>query len=277
MASCWNGLFRFLLVLINILFMLLGMAFLCLGLVLRFGRKLYEPFLEFGIFYLKKVLKDTRLADFDVDSINLGEVMTNLSIALIVGGLIIFALAMVGSCGACYKIRFMLWMYAFIVIAVVVVEVVVLTLLCVKPELVKDNIKESIKNYKGIASSEIISLAWNIIMIQFRCCGVDDFTDFKQYAKLWVNPITVGANNIALETPIACCKTLPVGQDPENFSCASKLRFDINLSNAAKGCFKVIWDQSLTNTAVSVPVIVFCGIIQLLFIIFSIIIAKEDG
>lgn len=275
MGSCCNGVYRLLLIVINIVFLLAGLALAALGFVLRYGKTLYEHFLDDGIAQLKNVLQDTKLESFDVDSINLGEVMKSISIGLIVGGLALFTLAMLGCCGACYTIKCMLKLYAIVVIIFVIVEAIGLGLLYGKPDLVKDQIKDSMKDYKGIESSEVMSLAWNIIMIQFQCCGVDNATDFKLYAKSWKNNITIVKVNYLLETPIACCKTLPTAEDLSSFQCAMQKGFNISMSNAEKGCYAAIWDLSFGNNAISIPVLVICGIIQLLFIFFAITIADN--
>lgn len=247
-----------------------------LGFVLRYGKKLYEPFLEFGILQMKKVLKDTLLADFDVNSINLGEMMTSVSVGLIAGGLALFILAFLGCCGACYRIRCLLWLYAIVIIVFVIAEAVGVGLLFGKPDLVKDQLKYSLKDYKGLASAEVMSLTWNVVMIQFKCCGVDNSTDFQEHATSWVRNITISPGRfISLETPIACCKSLPSTNDSLSFTCALH-GFNISLSNAATGCYKTIWDLSFGNNAISIPVLVVSGIIQLLFICCAIMIAKDN-
>ena len=90
-------------------FQLLGIVFVILGFILRFGRVLYEPFLQTGIDQIKKVVTDTPLASFDTSDLDLGAVVQSLAIGLIVGGLFLCAISFVGCCGACYKIDCLLW------------------------------------------------------------------------------------------------------------------------------------------------------------------------
>ncbi|XP_060577712.1 uncharacterized protein LOC132734867, partial [Ruditapes philippinarum] len=101
--GCFDGLARLLLVVLNIVFMLGGLAIFVVGFILRYGKTIYEPFLKTGIDELEKVTKDTGLAALSVDDINLGEVMTGLATGLIIGGVTLFVFSFVGCCGACCK------------------------------------------------------------------------------------------------------------------------------------------------------------------------------
>jgi len=264
-----SGIARLLLVVINILFMLIGLAIAVAGFILRFGKSIYGPILDKGLEAMQKVLDDnSSLSTFAVDSVDLGEVLKSLAIGLIIGGLFLVGISFFGCCGACCKIDMMLWVYAIVIIVFVVAEAVAIGLLYGKPDIVKDNVKRSIESYKGLASPEVTSVGWNIIMIQFKCCGVDDYTDFAK-ATSW-NRRPHGGSQLA--TPIACCKTLPgSGND---FSCAET--YSALTNNGETGCFEVLWDGSFANTKIAVPVLVICGIVQLAFIVFAIYIAKAD-
>ena len=96
------------------IFQLLGLVFVILGFILRFGRVLYEPFLQTGIDQIKKVVTDTPLASFDTSDLDLGAVVQSLAIGLIVGGLFLCAISFVGCCGACYKIDCLLWIVSML-------------------------------------------------------------------------------------------------------------------------------------------------------------------
>ncbi|XP_052228443.1 tetraspanin-18-like [Dreissena polymorpha] len=122
--------------------------------------------------------------------------------------------------------------------------------------------------YKGIESSEVYSLGWNVVMVQFKCCGVDSYKDFD-FTGEWVQPVV----GVTLETPIACCKTLPTGATLADFACATS--YDETLSNGMTGCYSEIWSRSFGKTAVVVPVLVVCGLIQIAFIVFAISLAKS--
>lgn len=271
--GCFDGLARLLLVVLNIVFMLAGLAIFVVGFILRYGKTIYEPFLETGITQLEKVTKDTGLAVLSVDDINLGEVMTGLATGLIIGGLALFALSFVGCCGACCKVSFMLWLYAIVMVVFFVGEMVAIGLLYGKPSLVTDQLKNSMSDYKGITSAEVYSLAWNIIMIQFKCCGVDNYHDFA-LATSWNNTLQIDGKPVNLVTPVACCKMLPSGKDHAEFSCATK--YDVTKNNGMTGCYKTLWDLSMANSSLVVPILVVLAIFQIAFIIFAISVARTE-
>ena len=59
--------------------------------------------------------------------------------------------------------------------------------------------------------------------LQFKCCGVLNYTDFDQ-AKKWDRSFNVGQGvDVNLTVPIACCKlngSFPDVTMPTNFTCA---------------------------------------------------------
>lgn len=264
---------RLLLILINIVFLLVGLALTVVGFILRFGRTLYDPFLVIAKQKLKNALASTSIESYDVDSVDIGEILEGMAIGLIVGGIFLVCISFFGCCGACCKSEILLWLYAIVLIVIFVAEAVAIGLLYGKPDLVKDNAKKSVKDFKGLGSSEVISVAWNILMIEFKCCGVNDYTDFTELATNWDrNPNSLGP----FTTPVACCKTLPSGTSPSAFDCAKGSPPDSTDNNAYNGCYDSIWKVSFGNTAIAVPVLVGCGIIQLLFIVLAIYIVKQE-
>ncbi|KAL4228811.1 Tetraspanin [Mactra antiquata] len=272
--GCFDGLGRVILVAVNVIFLLIGLTVTVLGLVLRFGETLYRPFLETGITYLKDALQDTQLDSFDVDSINISEVLTSLSIGLIVGGIALSLISFFGCFGACSSSNCLLYTYALIVVLFVIGEAVGVGLLYGKPDLIKTPMKSTLyEKFAGLGSSEVFSLTWNIIMIQFKCCGVDNYEDFDSSSTSQWTPVTLGGNTYTLDTPMACCKTLPTSTTLDN--CAVR-PYDSTLSNSDTGCYQVIWDLSFGNTRIIIPILIVCAIIQIAFIVFAILITKSD-
>ncbi|XP_060607669.1 tetraspanin-18-like [Ruditapes philippinarum] len=271
--GCFDGLARLLLVVLNIVFMLGGLAIFVVGFILRYGKTIYEPFLKTGIDELEKVTKDTGLAALSVDDINLGEVMTGLATGLIIGGVTLFVFSFVGCCGACCKVGFMLWLYIIALVTIFVGEMVAIGLLYGKPDLVTDQLKDSLSEYEGIASAQVYSLAWNIIMIQFKCCGVDNYKDFSESTS-WNKTLQVQGRTFTLETPVACCKTLPSSKDANHFQCA--IKYDSLTNTGMTGCYKTIWDLSMANTALMVPILTVLAIFQIAFILFAITVARSE-
>ena len=97
-------------------FQLIGLAVAAVGFILRFGKALWEDALKTGINLLKKVGDDTQLLqNLDTDNLDIGSIVQTLAIGLIVGGLVLCVISVVGCCGACYKIKIMLWIVSFLI------------------------------------------------------------------------------------------------------------------------------------------------------------------
>ncbi|KAK3587691.1 hypothetical protein CHS0354_042476, partial [Potamilus streckersoni] len=187
--------------------------------------------------------------------------LMSLSIGMIVGGIVLVALTIFGCCGGCYKVKCMLFLYGIILLVLLVAQIIVIGLLYGKNDIIKQPLKDGLKDYKGLSGTDLLSVGWNIVMIQFQCCGVDSYKDFND-GNGWKNIKygTLGA--FSLDSPIACCKTLPPTSASDLNDCAKKIPIDETKSNGNTGCFKVIWDMSLGNISLSVSILVACGVFQ---------------
>ncbi|WAR05009.1 hypothetical protein MAR_020378 [Mya arenaria] len=224
MSGCIEQIGRVLLVLINLIFLLVGLAITAVGFILRYGYSVYKPFLDFSLKALQKTLDDTNLGTgLDIENVDIGQVMLSLALGLIIGGLVLVALSFMGCCGACCKFKLFLWIYALVILVFVLIEVVAIGILYGKPDIVKGQAKTSLSKYEGLASSEVTSLAWNVIMIQFKCCGIDSYKDFAEATSWKKNPA-----GVTLITP---------------------------------GCFDAVWSESFGKTAIAVPVLIMLFII----------------
>lgn len=265
---------RTVLIVVNILFLLLGFSLSVVGFVLRFGESLYKSYLDVGINKLKAALQDTNLDNFDVDSININELLTTVAIGFIFGGLFLFGIAFCGCYGAFSKSKTLLWIYAAVIFIFVVCEIIVIAVLYGKPDLVKDRLKTELKDFAGLGSSEVFSVGWNIFMIQFKCCGVDSYQDFDSSASSRWNSVTVGGTTYTLESPIACCKILPTSTTLNNCTVSP---IEKSRTNCDKGCYDTVWGYTLGNSAMTVPILVVCGLIQVLFFISAIYLSKSTS
>ncbi|KAH3692529.1 hypothetical protein DPMN_194370 [Dreissena polymorpha] len=164
--------------------------------------------------------------------------------------------------------------YAIVIGVAFVAEVIGIGLLYGMPSLVKDKAKTSMSMYKGIASSEVYSLAWNVIMIQFQCCGVDSYRDFNE-SNAWEKHPIPNNPSLTLQTPIACCKTLPSGTLHSDFMCA--IQYNSLTSNGEMGCYDAVWKASFGNPAIAVPVLLVCALIQIVFVLSAISIIRAEN
>ncbi|KAK3594612.1 hypothetical protein CHS0354_015002 [Potamilus streckersoni] len=190
-------------VIINFVFMLIGLAGFCGGLVVKFGSSIYEA----------QITPIETSIENSVSSSGLGIVHINLDIAailepfsftLIFSGLLIFVLCIFGCCGVCYKVEAMLISFQ---------------------DSLKSSLKSGIKaDYRGLNGTNLVSMGWNVVMQNMNCCGVDSYEDFTG-AENWITSYTFGMTTYNLVTPLGCCKELPSSID---LFCASSPNDDNN-------------------------------------------------
>uniref|UniRef100_K1Q8M1 Tetraspanin-18 n=1 Tax=Magallana gigas TaxID=29159 RepID=K1Q8M1_MAGGI len=126
--------------------------------------------------------------------------------------------------------------------------------------------------YKGDLSQEPVSLAWNSLLIEFDCCGVDNYMDFMN-ATHWSKTY----NGQTLKTPLSCCKGIegefPDIKYPADTTCATN-PIDAN-SNWENGCFYAIKD--FINKYSNLFIGIGGGVVinQIYCIIFAIIIYRN--
>ena len=65
----------------------------------------------------------------------------------------------------------------------------------------------------------VIHIKSNVGHDQFQCCGVDSYRDFNE-SNAWEKHPIPNNPSLTLQTPIACCKTLPSGTLHSDFMCA---------------------------------------------------------
>lgn len=269
--GCGSAIGRVFLVIVNTLFTILGFALLVIGCLVKFKEDLVTK-------YAKELFKVIKLDSADY---NLDELLSSSAIVFIIVGVVILIVGVLGCFGACCGWRVFLVIYAIIVFLVLIAEIagVVLAALMKKDvdSVVKKGMKKSIADfYKGDLSQEPVSLAWNSLLIEFDCCGVDNYMDFMN-ATHWNKTY----NGQTLKTPLSCCKDVkgefPDIQYPAATPCATNPTDADN--NMNKGCYSAIEDfiNKYSNIFIGIGVVV--AIFEILCIVFAIIVCRnvEEG
>lgn len=141
---------------------------------------------------------------------------------LVAIGVIVFIISFCGCWGVVSENRFLLITYASLMSFIVCAEVIsVILLFALNPQwqaLVNEKMVEQFsKNYRGavgvypVTAYSPFSLAFDAVMIEFKCCGVNGPGDFDN-ATEWITNgrryIGDGVNytGSAVKLPVACCK-----------------------------------------------------------------------
>ncbi|XP_041373148.1 tetraspanin-18-like [Gigantopelta aegis] len=279
----FQGCSRLVLVAVNMLFTLIGLALLVVGCIVRFGANVLDPYLNDLLSALSELMKKAG-TDLDLANFDLGEYLSNASLAVIIIGTFFFVVGILGCCGACCKLRPFLVVYAVILILIVLAEVLFVILLFVIRDKIKDVLKQPMldsirEDFTGFNGTDVITLGWNFAMISFKCCGVDNYTDFWN-ASRWIRTYNDPTLNFTqtLEAPIACCKlngTFPNVEAPANFTCA--VHPNPEISNIDKGCFQAFEDFLTGNSNVMIGVGAGVVLIELLMIIFAFCVCHQNN
>lgn len=258
---------RVVIVVINILFLLIGLAFFAGGLFVRFGSSVIDGYISNIIDSLEKSINSSGFTDIDIKSLfSLTDILYGVAVGLICFGLFLLIITILGICGGCCNIRVMLIIYVIICGTLLIGQIVVIGILYGSPNTFHDPAKASLKSsiqsdYQGLNGTNLVSIAWNVVNQQFKCCGANDYSDFTG-ATQWTVEYTS-----TLLTPLSCCKTLPSSTD---FSCASSPTTANNYQET--GCYETIWNSTLGNVPVVAGTLAGIAVFQLLLIIFACII-----
>ncbi|XP_061165118.1 tetraspanin-9-like [Saccostrea echinata] len=276
----FTGVGRFIVVILNIIFVIVSTVMLASGIALKFFSD--NAFLKNAEEQFKSGLDSFSSktgAGIDTSSFSLNSIFGTVSIVLIVFGAFLLAVSFFGCCGACCKVQVLLIVYAVILIVLLLGQIILVILMYASPVVknsVREELKVSVKDYQGVRGVNLESMLWNAAMIELKCCGVEDYKDFGLYAKSWNNtPAMPDGTTDPLSTPVACCVTIPTSKSAAE-TCAKGPTLDPTKNNYNKGCFDKIWDMMFENPLMLGIVLSVAFVIQLLLIVFTIMMYKQN-
>ncbi|XP_056012437.1 CD63 antigen-like [Ostrea edulis] len=268
---------RIIIVILNIVFVIVSFVMLAAGIVLKFfSDNAFLKSVEDEFKAALKTLSDTTNANINTEEFSLNEVFGTVAIVLIVMGAFLLGVSFFGCCGACYKVQILLILYAVVLIVLLLGQLVMVIVLYASPAfktLVKEELKVSLKNYKGLTGVNVESLIWNAAMQDLKCCGVESYADFKTYSPDWDRTPSFGGGTVGtdLESPIACCMTIP--STAGSVACALT---PTATNNFFTGCFDKIWEKMFDSPVMLAIVLTVTFAVQLLLIIFTILMYREN-
>lgn len=274
MGAC-VGLSQCVLVVFNVIFALFGLVFMVVGFVVRFGSHLLDDMLQDFYSAIQKLMEQAG-SHSSLSSFNLGDYLQSATLAFILLGAFFFLLGIVGCIGACCKIKSCLIVYTVVIGIIILGEVVFVVLIfTVRDQLttsLQTPLYDSLDDFIGINSSDAISLGWNFAMTTFKCCGVENYTDFEVHAKHWQRQY------FNLIVPIACCKLNGSFTDVStrmNLTCATEPTLDN--ANIHQGCYNALVDFLVDNSDIMIGVGASIAGIEILMFIFAICVCREES
>ncbi|XP_057339112.1 tetraspanin-1-like [Microplitis mediator] len=193
------------------------------------------------------------------------DVIKTISYILIVTGALTFIVSFMGYCGAMFESRCLLCVYGILILAILILECTVVGLAFglnnETEQGVRELLKSTIKYYATHEDkTEAVTLAWDAVMNQMTCCGVDNYMDF-QLSSNW--------STAEKSIPEACCyKVNKILKDPY---CTT--RPSLSNSYYMQGCYNALVNAIKENAAIVIGVAVTLAFVEILVIVLALYLA----
>lgn len=258
---------KIIVVVINVIFLLFGLASLIVGIVFKVGwDDVRDAFID---------LAD----DVDVDLRSAGDV---LGYGGIIFGSFIIVVSLLGCIGACCKVRVLLALYAIILLILVIGEVTIVALVATHVDKTESEIgkvlDKSLEGYHEDSSdSDPRWKSFSAIFNKLECCGVNNYSESFPYNKLYNNNTFIPSNlrNLTAyppKIPITCCKGFDYQAELKSDSFKEKgpCLTDPKDSNAyVQGCLPTIIEKIKDNKGILIGVGVAILVLELLMIFIA--------
>jgi len=179
----------------------------------------------------------------------LGNTYLNTSIILIIIGALMLIVTFFGCCGACTENPCMMYTYGtmltLILLSLIGVAITVFVFRGDARKVITNTMTDSLKNYEESGHNGVTE-TWNIMQSDFKCCGVNNSTDWATTPKFEDTD----------DVPDTCCKVFKDGCGKGK----ATSKEDIN----STGCFVKFEDFISSNATTAIGVGV--GVIILLFL-----------
>jgi len=272
--GCGAKFIKVILVLFNLLFFLLGIGILVVGVYV-----LVDPTFK----QLKHITNNQSLVDIaNQNGVNITYI-DKCGIAFCVFGGVMLMISFMGCCGALKQAKCLLGFYSTILLGLLLAEIGIGIFAAVYSakfrDLVTPLLRQSINDqYMGdMSNKSVVSVAWDAVMYNFECCGVQNYTDFNMPGNVW----TYREGQVI---PRACCKyknrvtdwsgVLPNITDQNGYPNCTTDPSNVN-SNYDIGCYNKI--QSMINqySVIVIAVAIGVGVILFLGVLFGFYLCKE--
>jgi len=232
---------KFLLFGFNLIFAMTGIALIVAGGVIQ---GLYSQYLDF-----------------------LGNTFLNTPILLVIVGVIIFAITFFGCCGAVKDNHCMIMTFAVLLALIFVIELgagISSYVMRVKLHvIIETDMEKGLMNYNK-KGSEGVTQTWDIAQHELKCCGAQDFTD-------WRNSTMLMAHN---SVPDSCCIT-DTEECGKGLADPNKPLQDVIKVIYTNGCLNKFQEMVTKNVAVVGALGVIIALIQIIGVVFACCLAKN--
>ncbi|CAF1307029.1 unnamed protein product [Adineta ricciae] len=239
--GCGMKTIRFVMVVINIFFFLIGLALLAVGIYV-----MVDPSLQ----------KIQKIFPIDENVENGFSYLKVVAIVVIVLGGILVIIGFLGCCGAMKQVKLFLILYAIIIGFIIIFEVAITIYFTAFRSKFEDQIKPKLKDairdlYEGplglISNTNVskpgsLSIAWDFLMYNFECCGIDSKDDFNGTTKwnrtnIWWTS-SMGNNYRTFAYPLTCCNSKNGSSNNWNDFSATQLQSGLTCAVTGVGVYQ---------------------------------------
>lgn len=274
-ADCGATIAKYLLCVFNFVFFVVGASVLAVGIWLAADKNSFIQITKLSSLPLNDDAKNV-IKEFSEPS-----VIEQAAYILIAAGAFIFIISFLGYCGAIKESRVLLTTYGVFLIIILCLQITAIVLAVVykneADEHTRGILRTSITQYYGSHTNRnAVTLSWDLVMSQMECCGVNNYTDFKEAGLFLEGNRQEGINR---QVPAACCILEP--NSPVGVYRPADDRCEVNptTSNSYlyKGCFNKFTTYVTENLNIVIGTAVGIGAVQLLAIIFAFCVCKAVG
>jgi len=257
-SDCGTCIAKYVLCLLNFVFFLCGSAILAVGIWLAIEKQ--------SLISLLKIVPKEYITDFTQPM-----VIEQASYLLIATGGFMFIVSFLGYCGALRESMCCLTLYGICLIIILVLEITAGGLaIAYKQKAANETrtfLKSTLNNYySGGNHTDAVTLMWNHLQAQLKCCGVDSHEDFANTA--WAN---YSADKVI---PESCCVLKDfVTLKAESPTCTTSPN-DVN-SYYKKGCFNAIMTWIMSHMNIIVLTSVSIVLLELMCVFMSFCLCKS--
>jgi len=203
MGDCCTSLAKYLLCLTNFVFFVAG------GLVLSIGAWVIADKTSFIQLTQLDGVVNSQLGEHAKQV--LGElsgpgVLEHAGYLLVAVGALIFVISFLGYCGALQESRVLLTAYGLFTLLMLGLQVAALTLVVVYQGPADSHsrtlLQASLGSYSPDSPRDAVSVSWDLVMSTHQCCGVNNYTDFRDARRFQEASRLEGTGRAV---PPACC------------------------------------------------------------------------
>jgi len=171
---------------------------------------------------------------------------------IIVIGIIIFVIAFFGCCGSCSENTCMVYTFAFLLFFILLAQfgaAIAAFVLEIDPgQVLETNMEKALVDY-GVEDHEVITNTWDAVQEELECCGVTNFTDWRQTERFQSGGV-----------PDSCCKN--------KVSLCGQPGFDPS-SIYTRGCLDLVNSVFVDNMSIVGVVALVFALVEMVGIIMA--------